>query len=566
MPFGSRVQDELYSIHFRDENNGQACGRDGLFFYTNNGGLGTGWGMNISIPAFGKDLYSIHNAGPVNGCAVGEGGFILFSKDKWTSYIDNYSTSKDTLNAVTALPDGSRFWAAGNNGSIVSIRYALYMMMISEEDRVTSNDLSDICAVDDQHIWAVGDDGTILYYNDNQPPVAVDDPVTVTQNMQELIFVLENDSDPDNDELKIHSFKEGNHGTTQLSLSGKYLAYEPDDDYIGKDTLQYVVTDNEGGFSTAYVFIDVQEASSEPFVLLHEPLDSVAFGNAIWGDTDKDKDYDIIVCGERKDGTRITSYYRNMDGAYEKAAVDLEGVNPVNDHAMAFVDLNMDGFLDFIITGMNNDGIPVTNLYMYEQGFFFKKYETGIPGVADGSVDWGDYDNDGDLDLLVSGNSLSGKICEVYRNDGKGEGNYQWTFTPALLDLAGMDESVARFIHYNNDGYLDIIAMGTDHENHIKGYVYLNDDGNYVASEITGHYNGSIDFCDFNADGTMEILITGDTASGGPHRSTQLLSTGQPLGNNELEAGIEDVSLSSADWGDYDNDGNYELLLSGKKD
>lgn len=564
MPLGPRVQDELYSIHFRDENYGQACGHDGLFFTTDNGGLsGTGWGMNISIPAVGKDLYSIHNAGPLNGCAVGEDGLVLFTKDKWTSYIDNYTSSKDTLAAVTALPDGSQFWAAGNNGSIVSIRYALFMMMINEEDRATTNDLFDICAVDDQHIWAVGADGTILYYNDNQPPVANDDAITITQNMPEMIFVLDNDSDPDNDELRIHSVMDGSHGTATLSLSGKYLLYEPEYDFIGKDTLQYVVTDDAGGFSTASVFIEVQEADSGPFELLDVALDSVAFGNAIWGDVDKDRDYDIIVCGERKDGTRITSFYQNKDGIFEKSPVELEGVNPLNDHAMAFVDLNMDGYLDFIITGWNNDGVAVTNLYLYQQGTYFKKYITEIPGVVDGSVDWGDYDNDGDPDLLISGNSESGKICEIYTNEGKADENYKWNFTNASAGLMPMDESVARFIHYNNDGYLDIIAMGTDQEHHIKGYVYLNDEGSLVASEVSGHSNGSIDFCDFDADGSVEILVTGDSAFGGPHPFSQLLTTSQPIGNNDLDAGIENVSLSSADWGDYDNDGDYDLLLTG---
>ena len=36
------------------------------------------------------------------------------------------------------------------------------------------------------------------------------------------------------------------------------------------------------------------------------------------------------------------------------------------------------------------------------------------------SVAWGDYDNDGDLDIVLSGLSAHGNTTKVYRNDGDG--------------------------------------------------------------------------------------------------------------------------------------------------
>ena len=64
LPQGPRILDELYSIHFRDKDYGDACGKDGVFFLTNNGGLNeiSGWAMNISIPSYELDLYDIYNA------------------------------------------------------------------------------------------------------------------------------------------------------------------------------------------------------------------------------------------------------------------------------------------------------------------------------------------------------------------------------------------------------------------------------------------------------------------------------------------------------------------------
>lgn len=167
IPQSARIhQTSLYSIHFRDINYGQTCGQDGAFFTTNNGGRNeiSGWAMNIAIPSYGKDLYDIFNVGENFGCAVGEGGFILITKDKWANNLDYYTPSEDTLFAITGLPDGAHYWAAGKNGCIVSATYGFSILNIAEEDRITTNDLHDIQAINDHHIWAVGDNGTILFY------------------------------------------------------------------------------------------------------------------------------------------------------------------------------------------------------------------------------------------------------------------------------------------------------------------------------------------------------------------------------------------------------------------
>jgi hypothetical protein len=56
----------------------------------------------------------------------------------------------------------------------------------------------------------------------------------------------------------------------------------------------------------------------------------------------------------------------------------------------------------------------------------------GLPGVSQGSVAWGDYDNDGDLDILLTGYTGSEWISRVYRNDAATAPNTEPS-TPANL-------------------------------------------------------------------------------------------------------------------------------------
>ncbi len=168
MSQGPRIQNELYGIHFRDIDYGQACGQDGIFFTTNNGGRNElGWATNIAIPSYSKDLYDIFNGGDDYGIAVGESGFVLFTKDKWANHLEYYTNSKDTLLTITGLQNGLGYWAAGKNGCVVRIQYSILGLGLYEESRITSHDLNDIFAFNDHHIWTVGDNGTIMFFGMN---------------------------------------------------------------------------------------------------------------------------------------------------------------------------------------------------------------------------------------------------------------------------------------------------------------------------------------------------------------------------------------------------------------
>ena len=96
----------------------------------------------------------------------------------------------------------------------------------------------------------------------------------------------------------------------------------------------------------------------------------------------------------------------------------------INGMAAAWGDYDNDGHLDLFIS--NQDG---RNLLYHNEGDGSFTRITGIPAVSlsrhSSSCMWVDYDNDGDLDLFVANGiySETAQSCEFYRNDG---GTQNW--------------------------------------------------------------------------------------------------------------------------------------------
>jgi hypothetical protein len=80
----------------------------------------------------------------------------------------------------------------------------------------------------------------------------------------------------------------------------------------------------------------------------------------------------------------------------------------------------------------------------------------GLPGVYRGTAVWGDHDNDGRLDFLLTGavDGLSG-ISQVWRNTGGGFSNVTASVTPGLP--GSVSGSSAAWGDYDNDGRLDFL-------------------------------------------------------------------------------------------------------------
>ena len=98
----------------------------------------------------------------------------------------------------------------------------------------------------------------------NDPPIAVADSFTVTQQATVRIDVLNNDSDADGDELSLIGVSSPSNGSASITSDNNFILYLPNVDFEGNDSFVYQLSDNRGGTSTALVTISVEFINNKP--------------------------------------------------------------------------------------------------------------------------------------------------------------------------------------------------------------------------------------------------------------------------------------------------------------
>jgi hypothetical protein len=130
------------------------------------------------------------------------------------------------------------------------------------------------------------------------------------------------------------------------------------------------------------------------------------------------------------------------------------------DAALAAADFDRDGDMDLCIAGSTNYGLLAfySGLFRNEGAGHFSPMATGLPLVTYPLLLWGDFDNDGWPDLLVSGllkvgNTFS-NITKIFHNDGG-------TTFSEYATLAPIGSSKGQLIDLDSDGRLDVVLLGS---------------------------------------------------------------------------------------------------------
>ncbi|MGB0650485.1 MAG: FG-GAP repeat domain-containing protein [Rhodothermales bacterium] len=251
----------------------------------------------------------------------------------------------------------------------------------------------------------------------------------------------------------------------------------------------------------------------------------VRFGALAAGDYDRDGDDDVFLTGELDNGEVHAALYRyverrvtpipnsnpKIDAIYQRVDFpkrDLKGGSVV------WRDLNNDGALDILVTGLAVEEAttttviyrPATDIYINGGGTFFINGSSGLPGVHRSRADAADFNGDGLMDVVLGGESDDGLVMGVWL--GNGSGGFSpgpTTFEPLALtslDISDMD----------SDGDMDFIVGGFTESGKPAVRLFRND-GNAQFSRIEGGfpelYFPSTAFGDIDFDNDADIIIAG---------------------------------------------------------
>lgn len=293
--------------------------------------------------------------------------------------------------------------------------------------------------------------------------------------------------------------------TVPISTGGQYnfCAVDMNGDYL--DDIVSVSTSN------IQIFFQNEDGTFTEQNFATTPADYSPSWSIAAGDITGNGFNDLLYGG----GSGVTFMYANNDGT---AYTEVSGPQYVFSQRSNFIDINNDGHLDAFVC---HDVAP--NVYYINDGDGNLTFNQGglgdhPTGGHYGST-WVDYNNDGHLDLFIAkcsggGQGAQAKYNELFRNNGDG------TFTDVSVE-SGLRDPLqtwsAAWGDFNNNGFMDVFVGASTFSD--GGHKLMSNNGDGTFSDITAGsgfdvFGGtSIEHAtyDFNNDGYLDIMGNSNT-------------------------------------------------------
>ena len=273
-------------------------------------------------------------------------------------------------------------------------------------------------------------------------------------------------------------------------------------------------------------------------------------GASAWGDYDNDGDLDLILIGTPSNTSQTNLFSNNGDGSFTE--VTAHNIINVGNGDVEWADYNNDGYLDLLLTGTDDQGTYVTKLFKNNADETFSDISSSFEGYNASSCSWGDFNNDGYIDFIISGQTGSGNSIAIYKNLGNDE--FQKIDIQSNAFILGDVE----WADFDNDGDLDIGLLGTGAET----IVFENEgDETFTSHQILndGLMRSSLDWGDYNNDGSLDLVISGFSGS---EQKLIIYKNENGTFSEVIDSDFIGGEQGNTRWIDYDNDGNLDIISS----
>ena len=343
--------------------------------------------------------------------------------------------------------------------------------------------------------------------------------------------------------------------------------------YLTDQATDWCDFDQDGDF-------DILMTSSKVY---SDAINSVLINdNAQFFKVDLDKSYKAKWCDINNDGNidivdihKVLSRQNDtweIQGIFEKTLYNDWGVS------YDVGDIDNDGDMD-IVTQRHVLSNPIVFMYFNENGVF-KETNTQLTGANYGKIKLIDFDLDGDLDIVLAGSIIvpTDRPPLVMAPTFKIYENKAGIFSEKKIDIEPVfDNPDFAFADYDNDGDLDLAVSGrTNISNQSK--IYQNENGIYrdIKAPLVGCRFAAIKWFDFDNDGDLDLIIAGRTSydfifqNGGQENATSKTILYCNKGNNVFEEAFFNPMIPEI-FGemsvmDFDNDNDLDISYISKKE
>ncbi len=265
----------------------------------------------------------------------------------------------------------------------------------------------------------------------------------------------------------------------------------------------------------------VADASGASYSLVELPERDIFVQGSLFGDLDNDGNIDLFACDDNADNKR---YRNNGAGSFSLAPglidTDLPSAVASGNYAAIFTDYDNDGHRDLYLSkcrvGVDDprDRRRINRLFRNDGSNGYSDAGPEV-GLADGSQSWcadfGDIDNDGDLDCFVLNHGFG--TTRLYENDGTGSFNDITTRSGlAGISYFGIQ---ALFRDFDNDTFVDLLVCASNLGGEAATYRLYRNNGDKSFTRIPGvlqrndgapvSYLHSCALGDLNHDGFVDI-------------------------------------------------------------